>query len=106
MRSTGRTLPCFRCAGRAAAQAARRSRRVCSAARMGAAHRFAPCETAGPAWQDASRPPFDGTHVPNSREDGWSLLLGTGRAAVCEHQRAAFEVVACGSRLVRREGFV
>ena len=67
------------------------------------------CVDTPPAAHDQrhSRPTLDGHHVPNYRDDGWLLLLGEGRAGVGEQgSQAAFQVAQCGSRLVRRDGFV
>ena len=63
----------------------------------------------GSARLAAGRPVVDGHHVPDYRDDGWSLLLGSGRAVQSTGTDAAcvaapaplFGVVPCGSRLVR-----
>ena len=56
---------------------------------------------------DFGRPVLDGHHVPNYRDDGWELLLGpTADAGGAEGGSAGgrpmFDVVPCGSRLVRK----
>lgn len=63
---------------------------------------------APPPSTDRARPALDGRYVHEYADDGWALLIGTGRAGVGagEGECPAYGTVPCGARLVRKEGFV